>query len=61
MGLFDDAEKMVGQSTEDNALSGLTQDAEKLLDSDTDNKFDSEIQSGGSMLDQQADKDLPSL
>lgn len=61
MGLFDDAEKMVGQSTEDNAVSGLTQDGEKFLDNETGNKFDSEITSGGDMLDKQADQDLPNL
>ena len=61
MSLFGDAEKLVGQGTEDSAISGLTQDGEKLLDNETGGKFDSEIQSGGTMLDQQADKDLPNL
>lgn len=61
MSIFDDAEKLVGQGTEDNAVSGLTQDGEKFLDDETGNKFDSEIQSGGNMVDQQAEKDLPNL
>ena len=61
MGLFDDAEKMVGQSKEDTAVTDLTQDGEKFADQETGGKFDSEIQSGGNELDQQADKELPSL
>jgi hypothetical protein len=61
VGLFDDAEKLVGQSTEDNAVSSLTQDGEKFLDNETGNKFDSEIQDGGNTLDQQVDKELPNL
>jgi hypothetical protein len=61
VGLFDDAEKLVGQGTEDTAVAGLTQQAEQFLDSETGNKFDSEIAAGGTMLDQQVDKELPNL
>ena len=61
MDIFGEAEKLVGQSTEDSAIASVTQDGEKFLDSETGNKFDSEITSGGSLLDQQADKELPNL
>jgi hypothetical protein len=61
VGLFDDAEKLVGSGTEDNVVSSLTQDGEKFLDNETGGKFDSEIQDGGNMLDQQVEKDLPNL
>ena len=49
MGLFDDAEKLVGQDEEKN----LTQDAEKFADQETGNKFDSEISDAGTMVDNQ--------
>lgn len=65
MSLFDeaekDAEKMVGQSKEDAAVANVTQDGEKFLDQETGNKFDSQIQSGGTALDQQADNELKNL
>jgi hypothetical protein len=61
VGLFDDAEKLVGQGTEDNMVADLTQDAEKLVDNETGDKFDSEVQSGGNALDSQIDKELPNL
>ena len=64
VGIFDDAEKLAGQDTggtENSAVSDLTQDGEKILDNETDDKFDSEIQSAGTTLDQQADQNLPKL
>jgi hypothetical protein len=72
MGLFDDAEKLVGneagqgstdpgQGGEDGLGQGLTKDGEQFLDNETGGKFDSEIQQGGDTLDQQVDKDLPNL
>lgn len=70
VGIFDDAEKLAGQDTggtegtggtENSAVSDLTQDGEKLLDNETGDKFDSEIQSAGTTLDQQADQNLPKL
>jgi hypothetical protein len=61
MGLFDDAEKLAGQGGEDSVVQDLTQQGEQLLDNETGGKFDSEIQEGGNMLDQQADQNLPNL
>jgi hypothetical protein len=65
MGLFDDAEnlagKAVGQNAEDSVVQDLTQQGEQFLDNETGGKFDSEIQQGGTMLDQQADQNLPNL
>jgi hypothetical protein len=61
VGLLDDAEKLVGQGTEDSVVSSLTQDGEKFLDSETGGKFDSEIQDGGNLLDQKIEQDLPNL
>jgi hypothetical protein len=61
VGLFDDVEKLAGSGKEDSIVSSLTQDGEKFLDSETGGKFDSEIQSGGNMLDEQIEKDLPNL
>jgi hypothetical protein len=45
--IFDDAEKAVGQD----AIKEATQEAEKFADQETGNKFDSEIQSAGTALD----------
>ena len=39
----------------------VLKEGEQALDSETGGKFDSEIQDGGNLLDQQADKDLPNL
>jgi hypothetical protein len=61
MGLFDEAENMAGQGGEDALVQKATQEGEQLLDNETGDKFDSEIQQGGDLLDQQADKDLPNL
>jgi hypothetical protein len=61
MGLFDDAEKLAGQGGEDSLVQKATQAGEQLLDTDTGGKFDSEIQDGGNLLDQQVDQDLPKL
>ena len=65
MGLFDDVENLAGgqggQGGEDSLVQKATQEGEQLLDNETGGKFDSEIQDGGSLLDQQADKDLPNL
>jgi len=52
MGIFDDAEKMVGQ----NEVQDLTKDAENFADQETGNKFDSEITDAGNMLDNQIDQ-----
>lgn len=65
MGLFDEAENLAGQAdgaaggqaAADGLVGDVTQDAEKLLDNETGNKFDSEIQDAGTMLDQK----LPEL
>lgn len=54
-------EKLAGSGTEDKIVSSLTQDGEKFLDNETGGKFDSEIQSGGNMLEQQIEKELPNL
>lgn len=65
MGLFDEAENLagdaVGQKAEDSVVQDLTQQGEQFLDNDTGGKFDSEIQQGGDMLDQQVDQNLPNL
>jgi len=61
MGLFDDAEKLAGQGSEDSLVQKATQEGEQLLDKETDGKFDSEIQDGGNLVDQQIDQDLPKL
>jgi len=61
MGLFDDAENLAGQGTEDSLVQKVTQEGEQLADNETGGKFDSEIQSGGNELDQQLDQDLPKL
>ena len=61
MGLFDEVENMAGQGGEDALVQKATQEGEQLLDNETGDKFDSEIQEGGNLLDQQVDKDLPNL
>jgi hypothetical protein len=65
MGLFDEAENLVGnavgQGAEDSLVQKATQEGEQFLDNETGGKFDSEIQQGGEFLDQQVDKELPSL
>jgi len=61
MGLFDDAEKLVGQGTEDSLVQDATKEGEQFLDNETGNKFDSQIQDAGNALDQQVDKELPNL
>jgi hypothetical protein len=45
------------QGGADGLVGDVTQDAEKALDSETGDKFDSEIQDAGSMIDQK----LPDL
>jgi hypothetical protein len=54
MGIFDDAEKLVGQDE----VKNLTQDAENYADQETGNKFDSEISEAGTMLDSEIDQQL---
>ena len=65
MGLFDEAENLagdaVGQKAEDPVVQDLTQQGEQFVDNETGGKFDSEIQQGGDMLDQQVDQNLPNL
>jgi hypothetical protein len=61
MGLFDEVENLAGQAGEDSAVQKATQEGEQLLDNETGGKFDSEIQDGGNLLDQQADQHLPNL
>jgi hypothetical protein len=68
MGLFDDVENLAGgqggqggQDGEDSLVQKATQEGEQFLDNETGGKFDSEIQDGGNLLDQQVDKDLPNL
>jgi hypothetical protein len=76
MGLFDEVENLAGDATgqgasgqgaggqggpEDSVVQDVTQQGEQFLDNETGGKFDSEIQQGGDMLDQQADQDLPQL
>jgi hypothetical protein len=46
-----------GQGGADGLVGDVTGDAEKALDNETGDKFDSEIQDAGSMLDQK----LPEL
>jgi hypothetical protein len=59
MSLFDDAEKLVGQNEEQKVVQDVTQDAEKVADQETGDKFDSEIASAGTALDNQVDQQLP--
>jgi hypothetical protein len=47
MGIFDEAEKAVGQDK----IQEATQEAEKFADKETGDKFDSEISSAGTALD----------
>ena len=61
MGLFDDVENLAGQGGEDALVQKATQQGEQFLDNETGGKFDSEIQEGGNLLDQQVDQDLPNL
>jgi hypothetical protein len=61
MGLFDDVENLAGQGGEDALVQKATQQGEQFLDSETGGKFDSEIQDGGNLLDQQVDQNLPNL
>jgi hypothetical protein len=61
MGLLDDAENLAGQGGEDSLVQKATQEGEQVLDTETGGKFDSEIQDGGNMLDQQVDQNLPNL
>ena len=63
MGLFDEVEKLAGdaagQGAEDSLVQKLTQEGEQLLEGKTGGHFDSEIQQGGEMLDQQIEQHLP--
>lgn len=62
MGLFDEVENVAGgQGGEDALVQKATQEGEQVLDNETGDKFDSEIQDGGDMLDKQVDQDLPNL
>ncbi len=61
MGLFDDVENLVGQAGEDSLVQKATQEGEQFLDNETGDKFDSEIQEGGNLFDQQIDQHLPNL
>jgi hypothetical protein len=73
MGLFDDAENLLGQggqgdqgdqagqSGEDSVVQDITQQGEKLADNETGGKFDSEIQDAGNMVDKEVDQHLPNL
>jgi hypothetical protein len=61
MGLFDEVENLAGQGGEDSLVQKATQEGEQVLDNETGGKFDSEIQDGGNMLDQQVDQHLPNL
>ena len=54
MGLFDDAEKLASEHPDE--VKNLTQDAENFAGQETGNKFDSEISSAGTMLDNQIDQ-----
>lgn len=63
MGLFDEVENLagnaVGQSEEDSLVQKATQEGEQFLEDKTGGHFDSEIQQGGDLLDQQIDQQLP--
>ncbi len=63
MGLFDEVEKLAGdaagQGAEDSLVQKLTQEGEQFLETKTGGHFDSEIQQGGEMLDQQIEQHLP--
>lgn len=65
MGLFDEVENLagdaIGQGAEDSLVQKATQEGEQLLDNETGNRFDSQIQEGGNLLDQQIDQRLPNL
>jgi hypothetical protein len=65
MGLFDEVEKLAGdaagQGAEDSLVQNGTQEGEQFLESKDGGHFDSEIQQGGDLLDQQVDQHLPNL
>ena len=65
MGLFDEVENLagnaMGQGAEDSLVQKVTQEGEQYLDDKTGGQFDSEIQQGGNLLDQQVDQNLPNL
>ena len=65
MGLFDEVEKLAGdaagQGAEDSLVEKVTQEGEQVLESKTGGHFDSPIQQGGELLDQQIDQHLPNL
>jgi hypothetical protein len=65
MGLFDEVENLAGQAggqgAEDSLVQKATQEGEQFLDNETGGKFDSQIQDGGNLLDQQVDQHLPNL
>jgi anthranilate synthase component 2 len=50
-----------GESGEESLLQKATQEGEQFLNSETGNKFDSEIRAGGNVVDEQVDKELPNL
>ena len=50
--MFDDAEKHVS----DSEVQDATQDAEKMADKETGNKYDSEVTDAGNMADKDIDK-----
>jgi hypothetical protein len=52
--MFDDAEKHVSQGE----VQDVTEDAEKLADKETGNKFDSEVADAGNMADKEADQQI---
>jgi hypothetical protein len=52
--MFDDAEKHVS----DSEVQDVTQDAEKMADKETGDKYDSEVQDAGNLADKEADKEV---
>lgn len=53
-GIFDDAEKMAAEHPDQ--VQDVTEDAEKFADKETGDKYDSEVEKGGQMLDKEIDK-----
>ncbi|HXC81630.1 MAG TPA: hypothetical protein VNV62_07220 [Trebonia sp.] len=50
--MFDDAEKHVS----DSEVQDATEDAEKMADKETGDKFDSQVQDAGNMADKEMDQ-----
>lgn len=65
MGLFDKVEHMAEEAAHqghaDSLIHKLTEEGEQLLENKTGGKFDSQIEKGGEMLEQQVEQRLHEL